>query len=690
MTFTEIVAAVCDRLNLTSSVDTARVGRLVNDRYKRVTSAIGLITSRRVQVTANTVIGEQSVTFTGCEKLINVRNDANEMLDEVTFEQLRRDGPTNDEIRRYAIERYEAQSVTILLDAIPASVRTLIADAHETAGTLSGNQAPGFSESFHDILVHGACADEHRKMEKLALAKDAEGTYEQRLGELRMWIAKSNSLLLRQGQQDATGRTTGGGASPIGTFTYTQTGLITFDRDPLAPFAVSANSAKVTNLDADLLDGQNGADYHDAAQLTGTVNALALPIANTTVNGIVSTVAQSFAGVKTFTSNTVFSANVNVSGIITGNGFGLTSVTAIDTALAFGKTEINLNVNNALTAAIAADSALLQGENSAFYRNADNINAGTLNSDRLVIANTTVKGIVSILAQSFAGIKTFTANVVIGDQISGNGSLLTSLNASELASGLVATARLATSGTANSTTFLRGDQIWATPAGGAGGGEETGVVKMFAGTMLPLDYLWCDGGDYDRTTYAALFTVIGTTFGTANSTTFKTPDMRGRTAIGVGTGTGLTARALADTVGTETHVLTTAEMPSHTHVQDAHTHVQNSHTHVQDAHTHVQNSHNHTQDAHAHLAVGTNTGATAQPATFAPSDRGSSTFGNPSVNSTTATNQAATATNQNTTAVNQSTTAVNQNATATNQNTGGGGAHQNMQPSLALNFIIRT
>ena len=60
--------------------------------------------------------------------------------------------------------------------------------------------------------------------------------------------------------------------------------------------------------------------------------------------------------------------------------------------------------------------------------------------------------------------------------------------------------------------------------------------------------------------------VIGTTFGAGNgTTTFNLPDTRGRTLVGVGTGTGLTARNLGATGGAETHQLTVGEMPAHTH-----------------------------------------------------------------------------------------------------------------------------
>ena len=49
--------------------------------------------------------------------------------------------------------------------------------------------------------------------------------------------------------------------------TSVQTGLITYDRDPLPPFAVTSGSDVVTNLDADYLDSQHGAYYRDASNM---------------------------------------------------------------------------------------------------------------------------------------------------------------------------------------------------------------------------------------------------------------------------------------------------------------------------------------------------------------------------------------------------------------------------------------
>lgn len=81
-----------------------------------------------------------------------------------------------------------------------------------------------------------------------------------------------------------------------------------------------------------------------------------------------------------------------------------------------------------------------------------------------------------------------------------------------------------------------------------------GTILDFAAATAPTGYLVCDGSAVSRTTYAALFAVIGTTWGSGNgSTTFNVPDFRGRTAIGSGTGTGgnATAHALGSKGGDE-------------------------------------------------------------------------------------------------------------------------------------------
>lgn len=95
-----------------------------------------------------------------------------------------------------------------------------------------------------------------------------------------------------------------------------------------------------------------------------------------------------------------------------------------------------------------------------------------------------------------------------------------------------------------------------------------GTIQMFGGSTPPNGWLLCDGSAVSRTTYATLYAVIGTTYGTGDgSTTFNLPDLRGRAPIGAGSGTGLTARTLGDqSIGMEDAVV-----PYHNHTM-AHTH----------------------------------------------------------------------------------------------------------------------
>lgn len=79
-------------------------------------------------------------------------------------------------------------------------------------------------------------------------------------------------------------------------------------------------------------------------------------------------------------------------------------------------------------------------------------------------------------------------------------------------------------------------------------------------------FLACDGSAVSRTTYAALYALLGTTWGVGDgSTTFNLPDARGRVPMGAGAGSGLTARTVGQSGGEETHLLTTGELPAHTH-----------------------------------------------------------------------------------------------------------------------------
>lgn len=126
-----------------------------------------------------------------------------------------------------------------------------------------------------------------------------------------------------------------------------------------------------------------------------------------------------------------------------------------------------------------------------------------------------------------------------------------------------------------------------------GGGNiiPPGVIWEYGGAAAPTGWLVCDGSPVSRSTYAALFAVIGTSYGAGDgSTTFNLPDRRDRFGVGAGStyargATGGAASATTSTSGAHDHTgatgsttLTESQIPAHTHTGTTSTDGNHTHT----------------------------------------------------------------------------------------------------------------
>ncbi|MFN2396827.1 MAG: phage tail protein [Bacteroidales bacterium] len=145
-----------------------------------------------------------------------------------------------------------------------------------------------------------------------------------------------------------------------------------------------------------------------------------------------------------------------------------------------------------------------------------------------------------------------------------------------------------------------------------------GVINQFAGSVAPEGYLICDGTELNRTEYAELFAVIGTTYGEGDgSTTFNLPNLQSRIPVGMSAEPEFDE--LGKTGGAKTHTLSIEELPSHTHAgssSEAGEHNHSAGTAPAGGHTHSGSTNS--SGNHSHFATTNTSGAHSHSGTTAP------------------------------------------------------------------------
>ena len=234
------------------------------------------------------------------------------------------------------------------------------------------------------------------------------------------------------------------------------------------------------------------------------------------------------------------------------------------------------------------------------------------------------------------------------------------ITATELASNAVTTAKILDANVTYAKLAADVAQLL-TPAG---------VIVPYAGGTAPANYLLCDGASVTVASYTALHTAIGYTYG-GSGPNFNLPDLRGRVIAGKeATATLLTAGLSAITSTTLGATGGNEALHTHTHAPTV--------TATQAAHQHTQPVHYHSTPNHQHDVIGSSSSGNF-PGTFRrgnsgdyndPTGGGGSTTGAGGNDLTDPTTPAIT-------------------VSASNANTGAGGS-QNVQPTIILNYIIKT
>jgi len=208
----------------------------------------------------------------------------------------------------------------------------------------------------------------------------------------------------------------------------------------------------------------------------------------------------------------------------------------------------------------------------------------------------------------------------------------------------------------------------------------TGSILVFAGSTAPDQYLLCDGSEVARLDYPGLFSIIGIAFGAGNgSTTFNLPQMARYILVGSG---GTSSVVLNNTVGSsggsESVSLSNTETQGHSHSDSLGTSDNLA------AHTHTFTASSVSTDpGHTHDFPSNNSGYGFTGGSLALYSKTVGGTGTPLTTSSSGAHQHAFG-------VTSGTESNTHQHTFTTDSTGAGGAHNNVMPSLVLNFIIKT
>ena len=147
--------------------------------------------------------------------------------------------------------------------------------------------------------------------------------------------------------------------------------------------------------------------------------------------------------------------------------------------------------------------------------------------------------------------------------VTGNVSVATLVANAATVTGNVGTATVVASGNITAANFIgNGSNLTGLVT------LPSGVVLPYGGTSAPSGFILADGSSLSRTTFAALFAIFGTTYGSDSGTTFTVPDLRGRVVAGqddmggasanrlTGLSGGVNGDTLGGAGGAETHLLT--------------------------------------------------------------------------------------------------------------------------------------